>query len=330
MDPLERSVCQITGAKRATRTERIQSLWSGYGELVKMDLDGVEHSQVVVKHAKPPERQRARGNARDSEASHARKLRSYGVEKHWYERYALRCDASCRVPKSLGCRNQGGDWIFVLEDLDAAGYLRRVSLANHEEVAAVIDWLAAFHATFFDQPAEELWSVGSYWHLATRREELSRVRDPLLRAAAPKLDAALNACKARTLIHGDAKVENFCFTPVGKRSSGSAPKVAAVDFQYVGGGCGMKDVAYFFSSVWESRDCDAYAEDALGLYFEALRRAFAERRPNIAFAPIEREWRTLYPVAWADFQRFLAGWAPGQYDEHPYAQRMLHQATSAL
>ena len=43
------------------------------------------------------------------------------------------------------------------------------------------------------------------------------------------------------LAHGDAKVANFCFT-------NDQHAVAAVDFQYVGGGIGTQDVIYFLGS----------------------------------------------------------------------------------
>ena len=105
-----------------------------------------------------------------------------------------------------------------------------------------------------------------------------------LRDAAPSLDAALHAARFQTLIHGDAKPANFCFGPDG---------VAAVDFQYVGGGPGIKDVAYL---LWGAPDADA----ALEVYFDALRAAGA--------GDAEPEWRSLYPTAVRDFERFLDGW----------------------
>ena len=54
-------------------------------------------------------------------------------------------------------------------------------------------------------------------------------------------------CKFKTIVHGDAKLANFCF-------SHDLSNVAAVDFQYVGGGCGMKDVAYFLGSCLNDQE----------------------------------------------------------------------------
>ena len=119
----------------------------------------------------------------------------------------------------------------------------RRARVSETELRACLRWLAAFHATFLGVPPESLWKVGSYWHLATRPDELEALTDTALRRAAPVLDARLNRARYRTLIHGDAKLQNFCFS-----TDGSA--VAAVDFQYVGGGVGVKDVAYFVTSVF--------------------------------------------------------------------------------
>ena len=44
-------------------------------------------------------------------------------------------------------------------------------------------------------------------------------------------------------VHGDAKVDNFC---VGTGA------VAAVDFQYVGGGVGVQDVVYLLASCLDA------------------------------------------------------------------------------
>jgi thiamine kinase-like enzyme len=67
-----------------------------------------------------------------------------------------------------------------------------------------------------------------------------------LKEAAPVIDEKLNTCAYKTFVHGDAKLANFCFAPDGQ--------VAGVDFQYVGGGCGMKDVAYFIGSCLNEKD----------------------------------------------------------------------------
>ena len=54
---------------------------------------------------------------------------------------------------------------------------------------------------------------------------------------ADKIDSRLNRALYQTVIHGDAKVENFCFATGGR-------DVAALDFQWSGGGVGVKDVYY--------------------------------------------------------------------------------------
>jgi aminoglycoside phosphotransferase (APT) family kinase protein len=199
--------------------------------------------------------------------------------------------------------------LFVLEDLDAAGFGIRRSRVSEAELQACLRWLASFHATFLGEQPESLWKVGSYWHLATRPDELGALGDRALQRAAPKLDERLNRARFRTLVHGDAKLQNFCF-------AADASAVAAVDFQYVGGGVGVKDLAYFLSSALPAaqleREADGYVDD----YFRELRRALEGRKlgsdggmPSPDFAPLEAEWRELYPFACADFYRFLLGWA---------------------
>ena len=104
-----------------------------------------------------------------------------------------------------------------------------------------------------------------------------------------------------TLVHGDAKLANFLF-----RRDGSG--VAAVDFQYVGVGSAMKDVAYFVGSCLRGEECEAQEEAILKTYFDALRPRLSA---GVDADAVEREWRALYPFAWADFERFMQGWSPG-------------------
>ncbi|HEY8075635.1 MAG TPA: phosphotransferase [Labilithrix sp.] len=300
-------VSRVAGGGKARRGARLQSLWDGYGEIVRVELAGGEVESVVVKCVKPPARAK-------SDVSDARKRRSYEVERVFYERFALRCSEACRVPRLLGARaarESDGERVFVLEDLDAAGYGERRRSANGDTLDRCLAWLAAFHATFFASAPNGLWATGTYWHLATRRDELARA-DEAVRALAPRIDAKLASCVHRTLVHGDAKLANFCF---------GRDAVAAVDFQYVGGGCGVKDVAYLVSGEPdETRAVDGY--------FRHLRRELAAR--TIDAAAVETEWRALYPFACADFYRFLAGWAPEHFARDRHAQRTLEEIARRL
>jgi hypothetical protein len=313
-----RWVAEATRAESVRRGERVQSLWSGYGEIFRVHLTGDCAVTAIVKLVKPP----ARLRNRPADASHARKCRSYDVETAWYRTFASQCDSTCRVPALIDSRVSKDQWLFLLEDLDAAGFSLRRRDPSPAELDACLAWLAAFHARFLGVAPNGLWKSGTYWHLATRPDELAAIDDEALRGAAPILDRKLNECRYKTLVHGDAKPANFCFARGGQG-------VAAVDFQYVGGGCGMKDVAYLVSGASE-RD-EARALDA---YFGHLRAALA-LRPDREQEPVdvdalETEWRALYPIACVDFYRFLAGWAEEHYRSDGQAQRLTRKVLASL
>jgi thiamine kinase-like enzyme len=177
--------------------------------------------------------------------------------------------------------------------------------------------LAKFHASYLGKTPDGLWEVGTYWHLETRPHELEVLADYKLKKAAALIDDKLNNCKYKTFVHGDAKLANFCFSPDGQ--------VAGVDFQYVGGGCGMKDVAYFIGSCLNESDCERLESQILDTYFEYLQDALTERNDAL-----EREWRALYRVAWADFHRFLKGWSPGHWKINSYSERITAAVIEAI
>lgn len=275
-------IAEVTGARSARRLARIQSLWDGYGELLRVALDGGVAPTAVVKRVAPPA-------SESGTASDARKRRSYEVEARFYRCFAARCDDTCRVARLYGSRSEAGELWLVLEDLDAAGFVERHDPVGDHALDACLGWLAAFHARFLGDPCDELWPEGTYWHLATRLDELGTTQDRELRARAHELDAQLQSARYQTLLHGDAKEANFCFTH-------DARAVAAIDFQYAGRGCAMKDVAYLLHG---------YPDAHVDTYFRALRAALGARADADA---IEREWRELFPIAQLDFRRFLAGW----------------------
>ena len=169
----------------------------------------------------------------------------------------------------------------------------------------------------------DLWKTGTYWHLATRQEELSRLDDQALKKAAPAIDSLLKNCRFQTFVHGDAKLENFCFSRDGR-------SVAALDFQYVGGGCGIKDVAYFLDSCFPEHTCERLAPSMLQFYFSALKDALVLKNKTVDFTALEQEWRAMYPVAWTDFYRFLKGWTPLHQSGYRYSERIARQVIGRL
>ena len=221
----------ILGAAKADdllEGELIQGLWSGYGSIDRYGLIGSELNTVVVKHVRSPDKSNhPRGWSTD--LSHQRKLKSYRIETAWYEHWAARCDDQCRIPHCLASEHRDNEVLMVLEDLDDSGYPARKNSVTEAEMVCCLSWLAHFHALFMGEKPEGLWSIGTYWHLDTRPEELAVMEDGALKQAAGALDQLLNSTPFQTFVHGDAKLANFCFSDDGR-------KVAVVDFQYVGGG----------------------------------------------------------------------------------------------
>ena len=323
---VEVAVLEATAARAVVDTEVVQSLWSGYGQIVRCHLDGGSVPSVVVKHVRwpgqgPGQRHHPRGWGTDR--SHQRKLRSYEVETVWYDRYAERCLDDCRVPRRLTIDTQPDAVVMVLEDLDQSGFAGRRQQVTDIELEGCLRWLANFHASFLGETPEGLWEIGTYWHLATRPDELDALNDGPLKNAASLIDRKLADSPFQTFVHGDAKLANFCFSTDGRQ-------VAAVDFQYVGGGCGMKDVAYFIGSCLDEDEIERQAPGLVDQYFELLGIACDQASKDVDFVALENDWRGLFPVAWTDFTRFLQGWSPGHWKLHRYSERVASEVLESL
>jgi len=290
--------------------ETIQSLWSGYGRIIRV-RSILDDQTLIVKHIKfPTSLDHPRGW--NTSYSHQRKVKSYEVELEWYRSYTS--VDSAKFPKCYGTFSQGDEHLLILEDLNESGYSIRRSHPSQKEINACITWLANFHAKHLGQSPKGIWPIGSYWHLATRPDEFKAMASGQLKNAASAIDNQLNNCQFKTIIHGDAKVANFCFK--------EDATVAAVDFQYVGGGCGMKDLAYLLSSCLNENECESQESTLLDFYFSALRNEVSRLKSDVDLNALEAEWRALYPFAWADFVRFLEGWMPGHYKLHVYSKKL--------
>lgn len=334
------ALSEFFNGANVSHISNLQELWSGYGSIARYRIDtssnpqnhsqnkAQDHFFIIVKSIHPPsQQQHPRGW--NTDLSHQRKLRSYQVESHWYQQWAPRCKPQSRVPACYGVIDiSQSHQCILLEDLDSQGFEHRHSELSADQCLPCLKWLANFHATFIRQNdnsswVQQLWPQGSYWHLATRPDEWKAMVQSPLKQAAAHIDTELTNSQFTTLIHGDAKVANFCF-------SADAQEVAAVDFQYVGAGCGVKDVVYFLGSCLSEKDCERHHSRLLDSYFYELRQALTQSKRGLDLNALEHDWRFRYPLAWADFQRFILGWSPNHKKNHPFAQRMTQQALDQL
>ena len=273
-------ILQLTQAEAITRTELIQPLWNNYGTLSRVVLQGGEQVSVIVKHIQiPAELGHPRGFA--SDISRERKIRSYAVETHWYQAQNSRASMQSPTPRCLDAFSEAGELFLLLEDLSTRGLDQVLYTVSWAEITVVLHWLASFHARFLGDPGDGLWPCGTYWHLDTRPEELSNIAGTRLHDFAGFLDSRLRRGAYPTLVHGDAKLANFLF-------SADHAEVGAVDFQYVGRGAAMKDVAYFAGSCMGGSECERREAELLDVYFDALRPQLPD---TVDAESLESEWR---------------------------------------
>jgi len=309
-------VCEASSCKEI---EVIQTLWSGYGKISRFQLEDAKCDTVVVKSISL-EKASEHPRAWNTDKGHERKLRSYEVETIWYESWSSKSGPDSYMPQFIGALKEGEMQWIVMEDLNEKYPLRKNQI-DLKEIKVCLRWLANFHATFMNDSPDGLWEIGTYWHLATRSEEFEKIEDAEVKAKAHLIDEKLNKCTFKTIVHGDAKLANFCF-------SGEGSKVAAVDFQYVGGGCGMKDVAYFLGGCLSGEDCSLHEKDLLDFYFDALSHALEER--DVDFKALEKEWREMYSFACADFTRFLLGWMPSHQKINEYQMKAVREVLALI
>ena len=301
-------------------SELIQNLWSNYGTLKRVKLNNGD--SAILKTLDVPETiKHPRG--RHSQFAHQRKLNSYQVESWWYKNECLTINKNLRMPLFYDLEASTNTMRLLIEDLNPAGFISK-NEATISEIKRCIAWLAKLHGKYLlpQEETHKIWKKGSYWHLETRPEEFELMSECDLKSNTHKIDDALNHAKYKTIIHGDAKLANFMF---------SDTEVAAVDFQYIGFGVGVKDFMYFISSVLSSEQCYALEESLLKYYFQELKLAISQN-PNvdIDFNKLEQEYRKLYAFAWADFTRFLMGWAPDHFKLHDYAKDITQQCLSHI
>ncbi|KAG2452058.1 hypothetical protein HYH02_003094 [Chlamydomonas schloesseri] len=287
--------------------KKLQSLWAGYGAVnaLKVQLEGSPRTvQLIAKSVHPRP---------SSGISHERKVNSYRCEAEFYKNHApgLIKATGLGAPTPLLVESTEAGWEFVLTDL-SVDFPESSGCLDDQQVRAALDWLAAYHAYFWERPAlpAGLQEQGSYWYLDTRRDEFAQIGRSWsdLKAVADKVDVRLKTSdnEFMTCIHGDMKSENLLFSSDGRRC-------AAYDFQYTGRSYGVRDIVYLFASSVDSSDLTSKADAHLDHYRSALAARLAELKGEAAAAEAMARYhpavmRRHFDLALLDYVRFMAGW----------------------
>ncbi|KAI2463726.1 phosphotransferase enzyme family protein [Annulohypoxylon bovei var. microspora] len=273
------------------------------------------------------------------------------------EAAVARCvDTSREAGEKPGAELLGGVTATIMTDLrplfPVAGEKR--SELNAKQIFAALDWLSSFHRISrklvpdtleefllppleeaerrrrVDSPGTKLWLNGGYTYLATRRKEYSSLVvdgdsewSSVLTVPTTSSGQSISEMVAdfltprgreyETLIHGDVKSENL-FTTL------SGDKVAFYDFQYVGLGLGVCDLAKLFTcsvplsllindrgDILNELSMDEGEKKLLEYYYSKLVSDFRDsqgRKQKYDWDVFVRHWET----ALVDWLRFQASW----------------------
>ena len=143
---------------------------------------------------------------------------------------------------------------------------------------------------------EGIWEEGCYWYLRARKVEYEKLTEPWKRIARVVDDRIQKIpAKFKTVVHGDLKCANMVFS--------NDEKCAFYDFQYVGGGPGVRDLAKFMVSSVDN--VEKHEEEYLAFYFGELKSLLSEsgKGKDYSFEIMIEH----YELCFVDYYRFLLG-----------------------
>lgn len=264
---------------QSQKSTKIQDLWSSYGKLLR--IQNTNGSSFIRKQINLP----PIPSDPKKKFDYQRKKKSYEVERLWYQSEPNLSNPV--IPSLLKIDDLSLN--FEIEDLKPKGF-QIIQKILKPDLYRIISSLANFHMELLNVE-NNFWEHGGYWHLETRPYELKQMSNKALQSKAYQLNDQLKNAKYKTIIHGDCKLANILL---------NKDQVAFVDFQYVGSGAGVKDLVTLFASLPE--DFLEDQDDFIDYYFKSM-------QPHQNYSTdLDEEWRSLYPIAWADYLRFLDGW----------------------
>lgn len=220
----------------------------------------------------------------------ARSLRSYELEVRFYQQLAG--DLPIRTPRCLyaDIDVDEADFVLLLEDMAPARQGDQLAGCTPDEAAVAVAELPNLHAPRWGDPA--LASIEWLHRDPEARQAFMAELLPVLHTGFRERyqewldDEVGQACDALfgrlgvhlgarrgpgTIVHGDYRLDNLLFGGLG----GGVP-VAVVDWQTVGTGSAMDDVAYFLGGGLLPEDRRTSERALVREYLERLRAAGVE------------------------------------------------------
>ncbi len=253
---------------------------------------------------------------------------SFAVERRFYDNVILQerlRNAALTIPKVLASDLDGSRawpaFCILMNDL-TTNYPLHPDRMSLQQAASALQWIATFHACFWgDSFPHVLWDRGAFWTrtctvqgiasawVATHQFIESKYPQFLtsrtasighrLQTAGPSITDFLTEYAQnrnyRTVIHGDYKAANLFFAKDTKN-------VAAIDFQFTGGGVGAEDVAYLLYPD-AFGEWFAHEEMLLQTYHETLgAQLVLQRKGGPSTLPFETFFK-FYELARLDMTR---------------------------
>lgn len=224
-------------------------------------------------------------------------LRMYIREVGFFDELAER--APVRVPVRYHAEVHHGtsEFVVVMEDLGSLRLVDQVAGMSATDAERAVDALAAWHATWWGDEAEELADrgltvslgdpiypailptvFGEGWEKVTGELDVPR---PILDVGPRFADGIAGMLQTLSrgpsaCVHGDYRADNILFD--------ARHQVALLDFQLIGTGSGAYDLAYFVTQSLEPEVASAH-ERAL---FDRWRSGLVSR--GVPEAHLERAW----------------------------------------
>lgn len=208
----------------------------------------------------------------------------YSTEIQWYR--DLRADCPVRVPASYwgGMEPEAGRYCLLLEDMGDLGTSDQLTGCTPAQAELAVTNLARIHARWWEserleqldwlptsefqgEMARDLYALGWGAFSEAFESDLPAAFASIGERIGPSLPRlyARGSESAKTLVHGDYRIENFLFG-----EPGTAEGFVVLDWQIVGHGSGLRDLGYLLGQSLTAEVRRDHEQRLLRLYHETL------------------------------------------------------------